>query len=383
MSKNKKPQLKNILIVCEGEVTEPEYLKALKKLALASGIWDEIKIKPKPRSDQEQGEHRSKPQSSHKSPRLTRRLLGGTFDESDEVERRYDWKQTPTRYVKEARDGLKEGTFFEAWAVFDKDGHPAQEQAFALASEPIDGKAVRIAFSSVAFEQWILLHFEKNETAFVKSECKYVPENRRDEESLQCGTGTNPDDCYGVRCVSGYLRTKNYWKGSTKQGEELYETMTQLASPSLRKKAYENAAWLRFTVAYNPSKPYLTNPYSDVDGLAKRLLGEENQEIEWARLGETKIWQSLNIHAEVTASTIKLTLQNTGNNTMLLNGTDISIFLYKEGELAEELQPHSPDTRALSPGNPPSIYIFPIPDDLVGCDTFEIRRRENKLLFQL
>lgn len=215
MSRQIRSLRRNILIVCEGETTEPEYFSALKNLALATGIWDEIIIAPKPRSDEPE-EPKGKSPSPHKSQRTSRKPIGRILDEADEVEQRYDYKQTPASYVKEARDGLKEDTFSEAWAVFDKDGHPAHEQAFALARETINGKPVRIAFSSIAFEHWILLHFEKNTTAFVKSECKHIPENRRDEESLECGTDTNPGDCKGIRCASGYLRTKNYWKGSTK-----------------------------------------------------------------------------------------------------------------------------------------------------------------------
>jgi len=53
----------------------------------------------------------------------------------------------------------------ELWAVFDKDGYTKHETAFALAKE----KNVNIAFSSISFEYWILLHFQFVVMEFKKS----------------------------------------------------------------------------------------------------------------------------------------------------------------------------------------------------------------------
>ncbi len=65
---------------------------------------------------------------------------------------------------------------------------------------------------------------------------------------------------------------------------------------------------------------------------------------------------------------------------MLLNGSDIAIFLRKGNETAE-LRPVA-QGRELAPEGVAMSYIFPIPENLVGCDIFEIKRSEYRLLFQ-
>ncbi len=52
------------------------------------------------------------------------------------------------------------------WVVFDKDGYTKHREAFELANR--DG--INIAFSSIAFETWILLHFKYTTKSFAKSE---------------------------------------------------------------------------------------------------------------------------------------------------------------------------------------------------------------------
>ena len=104
---------KNMLIVCEGAVTEPEYFSGLRKLALETGIWAAVEIIPKPRSE---AADENVP-SPHKSPRNKRPLkIVDVPEEADAIDRKYAWRQTPVNFVKEARDGLKEDVFEETWA---------------------------------------------------------------------------------------------------------------------------------------------------------------------------------------------------------------------------------------------------------------------------
>jgi hypothetical protein len=108
---------------------------------------------------------------------------------------------------------LEDGTYSEVWAVFDKDGHPNHEEAFNLASTDIAGKKVNIAFTSIAFEYWILLHFESNDTAFVKSMC------RQGKEYYYCGLESHADDCIGAKCVCGRIVTTGYLTYKERQKE--------------------------------------------------------------------------------------------------------------------------------------------------------------------
>jgi hypothetical protein len=326
MRKKDRALQRNLLIVCEGSVTEPDYFALLKRMALETGIWEEITIKPKPSSEIEENAITETP---HKSSRTKRQLQPAPIDdEEDEIERRYQWRQTPVKFVKEARDGLKDDIFEEAWAAFDRNGHPAHEQAFSLAREPIEGKFVHIAFSSVAFEHWILLHFERNIFAFTKSECK--DQNGR---YLDCGTGNHASDCMGRRCIAGHLRTKTYIEGSTKKSSEGSQLLfKKLLEPSTRHKAYENASWLRHNVPHDPTQPYLVNPYTNVDYLLKRLLGEEDFSIEWATCGELKTWQSLSILIDVKDNILECTISNQTNGSRLFNGTDIAASFLKNDQ---------------------------------------------------
>ncbi|MCK5535340.1 RloB domain-containing protein [bacterium] len=63
----------------------------------------------------------------------------------------------------------------EIWAVFDKDGYTMHAQAFDRAR----AKDINIAFSSISFETWILLHYVYTTKEFEKSEdvIKYMKDN--------------------------------------------------------------------------------------------------------------------------------------------------------------------------------------------------------------
>lgn len=54
----------------------------------------------------------------------------------------------------------------EAWVVYDKDGYTKHSETFSEART----KKVNIAFSSISFETWILLHFEYTSRAFNNSD---------------------------------------------------------------------------------------------------------------------------------------------------------------------------------------------------------------------
>ena len=168
---------RNLLIVCEGEITEPFYFKILADQAVENGEWDNVVIIPKPRlpekNDEKELKSTKRTKRTFKNPDIEVSERG--IMSADETERKYfkshneTWA-TPLRFVKEARDHFTEGGYDEAWVVFDRNGHPAHEAAFALAAET--DKPVNIGFSSRSFEQWVLLHFEKSRLLFEETACK-------------------------------------------------------------------------------------------------------------------------------------------------------------------------------------------------------------------
>ncbi len=245
-----------MLIVCEGEKTEPSYFNFLKpysKLAWEDTRSTSIDIKPKPNLEEEAV------QPTKKTKRRKRQLKqSNKIQDTSKIESHY--KAQPLRYVREAQQGLEDGVYAEVWAVFDKDVHPKHEEAFELAQQEIEGKTVNIAFSSIAFEHWFLLHFEKNQTPFLKSACRIK------QNYFNCGTGEFPEDCYGAKCLAGYLKINQYLPNYIKSGAT---TNFKLLLQN-QQIAFENAAWLRFKMPLN-QPIYELNPYTTVDKLVKSL----------------------------------------------------------------------------------------------------------------
>lgn len=68
--------------------------------------------------------------------------------------------------VREAIKIRDKGNFGEVWCVFDRDSFPANNvvKAFALAKK----EGIKIAFSNESFELWYLLHFQYLDTAITR-----------------------------------------------------------------------------------------------------------------------------------------------------------------------------------------------------------------------
>jgi RloB-like protein len=283
---------RNLLIVCEGTVTEPFYFRILADKAIEKGEWDNVRIIPEPRDldNNDQQKDNKRPKRSFQNASVD--VPKTTFLKADETEKKYLQSSDliypmPLGFVKEARDRLSEGAYDEAWVVFDKNGHPAQEAAFALAAET--DKPVKIAFSSRSFEQWVLGHFEQSLTPFEATECKIRQKGKN--IPLDC-QGDKPleGSCEGDKCLVGYIR-KNYLSDYSKKGNKsiksVFEKLSETESMDI---AIINAAWLRAKqreiLRGYKNKPYLLNPYTTVDVLVKRLLGI-TENIEWVELNTT------------------------------------------------------------------------------------------------
>ncbi len=251
------PQIfrKNILIICEGSTTEPNYFDSLRDLSIKQVPEYRIKIRPLPENDKIEITQASP--ATQRQGRKSRQINNVEVKEQPVPE---EYAAQPLRYVWEAQQGLVDGTYDEVWAVFDLDEHPRHAEAFTLCKETINGKSVQIAFSSISFETWILLHYEFNTTAFEKSQC------RIQKESNYCGQNIHEHDCHGERCVTGYLKIKEF----IEKEKDIKKISFQELKDKIP-KALKNSVDLR---AYHPkNKPiYKINPVTTVDRLVFKLL---------------------------------------------------------------------------------------------------------------
>jgi hypothetical protein len=213
-------------------------------------------------------------------------------------------RQDPLGLVQEALRVRDEEGHDEAWAVFDRDREPnltVRQQAFDFANT----HNIRIAYSSIAFEHWVLLHFERNSTAFIRSDCE-----SRNEACT----------CNGSVCVCTYLRGKHY--PTYKKGS--YRLYSELRS--LNTAAIENCAWLKFksrtwlSPQLSIQSPYDLNPYTDIDNLLKMLFGHEH-----VLFSTINVNQNLSqLDVTVTAfsdNTAKLRITNNRQVTFVINNS--------------------------------------------------------------
>lgn len=113
-----------ILAVCEGEVTEPEYLKGF-------GAWCKNAL-----VDVEIAKERGVPLTLVE---VAKRLK---FDAAKEARARKD------SFL----------AYDSVWCVFDVDEHPNIDEALDMAR----GNGIEVALSNPCFELWLLLHFREN-----------------------------------------------------------------------------------------------------------------------------------------------------------------------------------------------------------------------------
>lgn len=111
-----------LLVLCEGQVTEPKYLKAFKH------------------------DHRSQLVEVEVVPEcgVPKTLVEAAVARKKEAEREARRRSDP--YLK----------FDEVWCVFDVDQHPNLPEA----KQQAQANRLHVAISNPCFELWILLHFE-------------------------------------------------------------------------------------------------------------------------------------------------------------------------------------------------------------------------------
>jgi hypothetical protein len=233
-----------IFIACEGKNTEPLYFERIK---------EEIE-------DEEQFALTIYPERSNNNH-----------------------KSDPIGLIEEAQRRIND--FDEVWVVYDKDGYTKHQEAVELAATIINGKIVNIAFSSIAFEHWVLLHFEKNKNAFPKS-----------------------------RDIIDYLTFNSYFPNYNKSGEADSYPFLKPHLPT----ALENAAWLRFQMRQQlvDTPRHSINPYTDVDVFLRKLL-DIKEEYVFIGLNEVVTIGALTFCCQIDAESLQIAVLNESDTAIL------------------------------------------------------------------
>ena len=293
----------NIIILCEGSETEVRYFKDLRNYVNSNypERFSDIKIVPVV-DDVVYTKTNKRKQRTLASSSESR------YYEKEETDANAykKYKSQPVRYVREVQLFMEEDGYMEGWAVFDRDTFTHHAEAFALASSVND---LHIAFSSYCFEEWFLVHFERNSHSFMVSVCK-----DGNDKDKGCGTGV-ADDCHGTVCLAGRLRDCKYIADYAKNQESIFENYTL----SHLERCYVNAAWMR-TLSTEPI--YQRNPYTDVDLLVKHLL-EDNREHHWHEPNQS--FEFCRSVISVNYSDGVFTISNEGAIPILLNNTNSAL----------------------------------------------------------
>lgn len=115
---------RRMLVVCEGENTEPQYIRGLERYLRDATLSIEI---PKERGD-------------------PKKLI--------EVAKAFN-SEAVQNALKSEDDNLR---FDEVWCVYDRDDH----ERFDVACQMARDNRFRLAVSNPSFELWLLLHFQEN-----------------------------------------------------------------------------------------------------------------------------------------------------------------------------------------------------------------------------
>lgn len=295
---------KNILIICEGEGAEPNYFNFYRNKIIEQKLDVNIVVRPKPKS--EEIEAVVDLRKGAKIRQLKQVLKEPTGDIVEEA-----YRSQPTRYVREAQLGLEENTFDEVWAVYDKDGHASQEEAFNLSQVQTNGKIVNVGFTSIAFEYWILLHFQLNKTPFVKAMCR---EGRPGRTYWLCGSNIYDQDCGGTNCVCGQIVTNEFLNYSN--GKKDFAVSEYAANVN---DAILRAIDLRKSLIGNPAPFYDQNPYTNIDRLVFKLLHLKTSDYHFFNQGVQQSTENISLAFSKQPQQVDVEITLIKDQTFILN----------------------------------------------------------------
>ncbi|WP_433810871.1 RloB family protein [Flavobacterium johnsoniae] len=305
---------KTILIVCEGARTEPNYFKEFRDIIISKDPDIYIKLDPIPKHDKDKEEIEKKAQRREGG---RARILKNTAIQFPDLMVEDKYLSQPTYYVRKAQLGLVDSVYDEVWAVYDKDGHASHQEAVELAQITINNKNVNIAFNSISFEYWILLHFESNLTIFQKSMCRTnLPDDKK--EYHFCGKNIHNLDCQGRNCVCGRIVGQGYLAYEMPKKEFLFSQYF----PNVN-EAIERAVKLKNSYRGNASPVYDLNPYTTTHRIVFKLLHLPDVDYTWFEFGQLQRIGSFTFSFEIENSILKIEVINSGHERQFLNVQDI------------------------------------------------------------
>lgn len=307
---------KTILIVCEGERTEPDYFEKIRNNIISINEDIYIKIDPIPKNEKDEQERIEL--ENQRQGRKSRQIKN-THIQFTELEVEDEYLTQPVFYVRKAQLGLVDSVYDEVWAVYDKDGHAAHEQAFDLAKNIIEEKKVNVAFNSIAFEYWILLHFESNSTSFEKSMCRTnLPDDKK--EYHFCGENTHALDCQGVSCVCGRIVNQNYLSYVGGKKEFLFSEYFGMIN-----QAIERAVNLKNSYIGSTLPVYDLNPYTTTHRIVFKLLQLPEVDYTWFEYGDIQNNENLMFNLDFASHTISITVTKSIDQTEIVNEEDFCL----------------------------------------------------------
>ena len=311
-----------VLIICEGQKTEPNFFESIIDDNSDSSI--RYTIFPEPQAEENENKNIKVPHKKKRRIRTTK------LPSHQEVNIEVVSAPLPLNWVKTGKKELQDGTYKEVWVVFDHDDFPARKEAFEEAEESVNGNYVNIAFSSRSFEYYFLSHFERIYKQFEQTDCKFKKDGKKNKTFVRCGTNKYTElDCGGDKCINGYAQSKNYWentdKDNSKKSRGFYNKIK-----SKFEIGFENSSWLRLqsTIHEGEKQIYDRNPIiHNTDVLVKRILNSEIEHL-WIQLNSICNIGKIEILALQNEFRIKNIYQNSiiipQNSLEIHNGTQIN-----------------------------------------------------------
>lgn len=299
---------KTILIVCEGQRSEPDYFHNLRNEVLSKISDISIDILPIPKNEQEAIDREIAEFRIRKGAK--KRQIKEAINNLEPVEYVIEdiYKSQPTCYVRKAQLAYEEKGYSEIWAIYDKDGHPDHETAAKLAIDlNICDKIVNIGFSSISFEEWILMHFEFCNIPFLKSQCR-----DSDKNVFDCGTHTHENDCNGSKCVVGRIVEQGYLTYNDSKNFSFQEFENK------RNIAFKNAL-LSKEKAFDKTKFYNNNPIVTIDRLVFKLTHVDKGDLIWEYNSIIEIAKDVTINILNNDNEFIVEIQNNSQKMFIVN----------------------------------------------------------------
>lgn len=206
----------SLLIICEGEKTEPFFYEGLLSLLSQKGykrnfeyIIYPFPVENKVVNGQRKGRKtRKQPLKQGDIPLPNITITGAQ----------------PLCWVNAGLEQLN--TFSEVWVVYDQDSRLHNQEALnKIRDKRREGYNIHLAFSSRCFEMYLLEHYEYCYMSFEKSECNEKKDGKT--HYLRCMLPECEEgSCQGDKCINGYARKHGYWKESKKA--EVFQIVTNL-----------------------------------------------------------------------------------------------------------------------------------------------------------